>query len=166
MFKDVGKNNRKKKPFFQGFLAASSTKYTQQRSARNQKPFLRNQFNYQQRWQPQSSSSITTNNRNGECFLLKSKKRDGNFFSKTLKCFSNSTERSRACSSINITAIFGKGDTKSTTIRRLKHMRSLEKLTSDLEILEIIEGYKIPLIESSSQRGFPSSTYDQKGRRV
>ena len=45
-------------------------------------------------------------------------------------------------------------------------MRSLEKLTSDLEILEIIEGYKIPVIESSSQRGFPSSTYDQKGRRV
>ena len=51
---------------------------------------------------------------------------------------------------------------KSATIRRLKHMRSLEKLTSDLEILEIVEVYKIPLIESSSQRDFPSSTYDKR----
>ena len=86
------------------------------------------------------------NNRNGKCFVLKNKKRDENFPQKTLRCFSNSTERSKACSSINKTIIFGKGDTKSG---RLKN------LTSDLELVEIVEGCKIPLIEFSSQEGLP-----------
>lgn len=89
-------------------------------------------------------------------------KRDKNFSQKTLRCFPNSTERSKACPSINKTIIFGKGDTKSG---RLKHfMPSWKKLIPDLEIIDIVEGYKIPLIEFPSEEGLPRQVYLIKGQ--
>ena len=118
MLRDGVKKSKKKKHLFKRFLAASLIKYNQWRNAGNHQPFIRDQFYYQQRWQPQSLPSITTNNRNGKCFLLKNKKRYGNFSQKTLRYFPNSTGRSKARSFINKTIIFRKGDTKSTTGRK------------------------------------------------
>lgn len=48
---------------------------------------------------------------------------------------------------------------------KLKHfLSSWKKLASDLEILEIVEGYEIPLTESRSQEGLPTQLHMTKGQ--
>lgn len=47
---------------------------------------------------------------------------------------------------------------------KLKHFLSWKKLASDLEILEIVEGYEIPLTESRSQGGLPTQLHMTKGQ--
>ena len=104
---------------------------------------------------------ITTNNRNGICFFSQKQGR--------WKLFPKNSDVSLiplklVCPLIK--ELFLEKEIRNLPLAgKLKHfLSSWKKLASDLEILEIVEGYEIPLTESRSQEWLPTQLHMTKGQ--